>query len=213
MDRAKKDCILVEAARAFARFGFKKASIDDIAKEAGVGKGTIYLAAESKEDLYYQVVHREIREWQAECAQAIDPRVRADQLLGILLGTAIEHLERRPLLLELMHGNTQALLPAWAVRFDELRALGRTNLVEVLRLGIKQKVFRENLDVETVAGLLQDFHMSAWDAQRRHATREKKGQAAARDDLIHRARVGLDLVLHGLRDPHHAMPALPALPA
>ncbi len=43
MDAAKKDCILLQAARAFARFGFKKASIDDIAREAGVGKGTVYL--------------------------------------------------------------------------------------------------------------------------------------------------------------------------
>jgi len=48
VEQAKKDCILLEAARAFARFGFKKASIDEIAKEAGVGKGTVYLAAESK---------------------------------------------------------------------------------------------------------------------------------------------------------------------
>ena len=66
METSKKECILVEAAKAFARFGFRKASIDEIAKEAGVGKGTVYLAAESKEDLYYQVLHREIRAWQAQ---------------------------------------------------------------------------------------------------------------------------------------------------
>jgi AcrR family transcriptional regulator len=45
MELAKKECILVEAARAFARFGFKKTSVDEIAKAAGVAKGTIYLAA------------------------------------------------------------------------------------------------------------------------------------------------------------------------
>src|SRR5438552_18399730 len=100
MDRSKKECILVEAAKAFARFGFKKASIDEIAKEAGVGKGTVYLAAESKEDLFYQVLHRELREWSADCARAIDPRVRADRLLGKLLETAIAYLERRPLVSE-----------------------------------------------------------------------------------------------------------------
>ena len=94
---SKKECILVEAAKAFARFGFRKASIDEIAKEAGVGKGTVYLAAESKEDLYYQVLHREIRAWQSECARAIDPRVPADQLLGQLLAISLQRLASRPL--------------------------------------------------------------------------------------------------------------------
>src|SRR5438552_18333164 len=105
MDRSKKECILVEAAKAFARFGFRKASIDEIAKEAGVGKGTVYLAAESKEDLYYQVLHREIRAWQAECARPIDPRVPADQLLGHLLALSIQRLTTRPLVTELLQGD------------------------------------------------------------------------------------------------------------
>ncbi|MGZ5968756.1 MAG: TetR/AcrR family transcriptional regulator, partial [Polyangiales bacterium] len=63
MERAKKECILTEAGKAFTRFGFKKTSVDEIAKKAGVAKGTVYLAAESKEDLFYQVLHRELRAW------------------------------------------------------------------------------------------------------------------------------------------------------
>src|SRR5207253_6325715 len=61
MELAKKECILVEAARAFARWGFKKTSVDEIAKAAGVAKGTIYLAAESREDRFYQAVDRAVR--------------------------------------------------------------------------------------------------------------------------------------------------------
>ena len=36
MEAAKRECILIEAAKAFARFGFQKASVDDIAKAAKV---------------------------------------------------------------------------------------------------------------------------------------------------------------------------------
>ena len=82
MDRAKRECIVVAACKAFARFGFKKASVDEIAKRAGVAKGTVYLAAESKEDLFYQVLHRELRAWIAECSSMIDPRKPADQLIS-----------------------------------------------------------------------------------------------------------------------------------
>ena len=198
MDRTKKECILVEAAKAFARFGFKKASIDEIAKEAGVGKGTVYLAAESKEDLFYQVLHRELREWSAEVARSIDPRVRADRLLQRLLETAITYLEQRPLVCELFYGEVAKSMPAWADRFEDLRSLGRANVVEVLRLGVRQGVFRKDLDVETVGGLLQDFHLSAYFAERRKSTP---------DEIARRAAVGLDLVLNGLRDHHRALPA------
>lgn len=193
MDAAKKDCILLQAARAFSRFGFKKASIDDIAREAGVGKGTVYLAAESKEDLFYQVLHREVRAWQSECARTIDPRVPADALLGTLLTTAMQHVERHPLVLDLLLGETLRALPDWAERLDGLREVGRANVVEVLRIGVRQGLFRADLEVDTVASLLQDFQLAAY--------RGRIGTAARAREVEARVRVGLDLVLHGLCAP------------
>jgi AcrR family transcriptional regulator len=190
MERAKKDCILSEAAKAFARFGFRKASVDEIAKKAGVAKGTVYLAAESKEDLFYQVMNREVRAWVAECAGAIDHRVSADKLLAELTVVGMEYLESRPLVRELLFGDSRNELPGWAERLDELRSLGRANLVEVLRLGVKQKLFRDDLDVDVVASLLQDLHVSAY-------LFHQKGTDVRRE-LGHRAKVGLDLVLRGL---------------
>ena len=131
MDRAKKDSILLEAAKCFARFGFKKTSIDDIAKQAGVAKGTVYLAAESKEDLYYQVLNREVRAWIASSARVIDRRP-ADMILAELLMVATSHLEESPLLIDLLIHGAQELLPTWRPQLEELRELGRTNLVELL---------------------------------------------------------------------------------
>lgn len=195
VDAAKKDCILLEAARAFARFGFKKASIDDIAQSAGVGKGTVYLAADSKEDLFYQVLHREMRAWQAECAKLIDPRAPAEELLTKLLGTSVEYLDKHPLVLDLLLGETHRTLPTWTERFAELREIGRANLVEVLRIGVRQRAFRQDLEIDTAASLLQDLHFAAYRAP---------GARTPHKDLEHRARVGLDLVLNGLRTRHEA---------
>jgi AcrR family transcriptional regulator len=84
MDQEKKECILTAAISAFTRFGFKKASVDEIARDAGVAKGTVYLAAENKEDLFFQALHREVREWVAEDSRLIDPRTPADELLAML---------------------------------------------------------------------------------------------------------------------------------
>ncbi|NOK16704.1 TetR/AcrR family transcriptional regulator [Corallococcus carmarthensis] len=52
MSQDPRTAILTAAGEVFARFGFKKASVEDIARRAGVGKGSIYLHFESKEALF-----------------------------------------------------------------------------------------------------------------------------------------------------------------
>lgn len=187
---SKRECILVEAAKMFARFGFKKTSIDDIAKEAGVGKGTVYLAAESKEELFYQVLHREVRTWQAACAKVIDPRVPADQLLLRLYTEAQGHMQDNELLRDLFRGEMVRMLPKWADRFEQLREVGLSNVIEVLRIGIRQQLFRDDLDVESLAVLLQDLQLTNW------ILRGGRTDPALQ---ARRAAAGLDLILRGLR--------------
>lgn len=47
--------ILAAATAVFSRYGFRRAAIDDVAREAGVAKGTVYLYYESKEALFRAV--------------------------------------------------------------------------------------------------------------------------------------------------------------
>lgn len=58
MSSDHRETILTAAIETFARFGFRKASIDDIARRAAIGKGTVYLHFESKEELFGAVVRR-----------------------------------------------------------------------------------------------------------------------------------------------------------
>jgi len=50
--------ILDAAEGLFARYGFKKTSVDDVAGAARIGKGSVYLHFDSKEDLFAEVVRR-----------------------------------------------------------------------------------------------------------------------------------------------------------
>lgn len=58
-DPAKRDQILDGAKRSFLRRGFDAACIDDIAREASVSKGTIYVYFENKEALFVATFARE----------------------------------------------------------------------------------------------------------------------------------------------------------
>jgi AcrR family transcriptional regulator len=52
------DAILDAAERLLARFGYKKTTIDDLAREAGIGKGTVYLHFPSKEEVALCTIDR-----------------------------------------------------------------------------------------------------------------------------------------------------------
>ncbi|PZU89195.1 MAG: TetR family transcriptional regulator [Shinella sp.] len=58
-DPVKRGQILDGAKRVFMKMGFDAASMNDVTREAGVSKGTIYVYFESKEDLFAALIERE----------------------------------------------------------------------------------------------------------------------------------------------------------
>ena len=64
MDRRQE--ILEAAAKSFSLFGYKATTMDQVAKIANVGKGTIYTFFENKEVLFNAIVVKMIHEMRAE---------------------------------------------------------------------------------------------------------------------------------------------------
>ena len=76
----RQERLLDAAARLLARWGYRKTTIDDVAREAGVGKGTIYLHWKDKHDLFRAAIRRE----QRRCSADIQQRIAADPEGGLL---------------------------------------------------------------------------------------------------------------------------------
>ncbi|MFZ2491087.1 MAG: helix-turn-helix domain-containing protein, partial [Thermoanaerobaculia bacterium] len=57
-DQTVRDRILDATERLLGRFGYRKMTVDDIAAEAGIGKGTVYLSFPSKEEVVLSTVDR-----------------------------------------------------------------------------------------------------------------------------------------------------------
>ena len=55
---AREDLILDAADRLLARYGYRKMTIDELAREAGIGKGTVYLHFRSKEEVVLSHIGR-----------------------------------------------------------------------------------------------------------------------------------------------------------
>lgn len=191
MENAKKEAIIAAAAAIFREQGFKGTSIDEVAERAGVAKGTVYLACESKADLFYQAVHRDLQAWGAQIARFVDPRKPASEILRVMAETGVVYLAEHPLVRDLFSGAHAGTLPDWTDRFEQLRAMGRATLAEVLRMGVRSGELRKDLDVEEAASVLQDLTHSGYVLY---------GDAWAKDPGSAKRRIAAvtDLALRGL---------------
>ena len=88
----KREAILRAATRVFARHGYFNAQVADVAREAGVAAGTVYLYFRSKDDLLVSIFERTMKEARAAAVAALadvaDPVERLRRLARL-------HLERR----------------------------------------------------------------------------------------------------------------------
>lgn len=189
----RRERIVLSAIRAFGQLGYKRVSVDEIARKAGVAKGTVYLACKNKEDLYYQAVLREVREFLAEVGRNFDPRMPADELLEKCTRDGLRVLRERPLVRQLLAWHLDEL-PEWRARFMELRDMTQSAIAEILRIGVRQGIFRADLDVDETAALLRDMQAAGYIFYVVH------GEEAAEEDLyLNRTLAGLQLVIEGLR--------------
>ncbi len=77
----KEKHILESARKFFFRYGFKKTSLDEVAEDAGIAKGTIYNYFKNKEDLFVRNVKSNMQcVWQ-DLEQEMCQCTRADEKL------------------------------------------------------------------------------------------------------------------------------------
>jgi AcrR family transcriptional regulator len=89
--------ILDAAAALILRWGYHKTTLDDIARQAGVAKGTMYLHWKTREELFGALMKRERVELAEEMRQRITEDPAGSTLRGILKHAALA-LMKRPLM-------------------------------------------------------------------------------------------------------------------
>lgn len=151
--------VLGSAARSFARHGYRKTTIDDIAAGAGVAKGTIYLYCYDKQDLFTQSVAHEWRDWLEEVASRVERLHTAAERLMEMAIFHLEFLDQRPLVRDLYCGVLDAQVPPAMLRFGQLRDEGMRQVAAVLEFGIRRGEFAADLDAEATARVLLDMQL------------------------------------------------------
>jgi len=80
-----RDAILDATDRLLARYGYKKMTIDDLAQEVGIGKGSVYLHFKSKEEIALSQIDRIIERLKRTLVQIANGRSREELRLREML--------------------------------------------------------------------------------------------------------------------------------
>lgn len=141
---AKRKAILDAAMAVFARRGMARTTISDIAREAGIGKGTVYEYFTSKEQVFGEAFlhfqHLVDGEIARRTAFLDDPREKLRQMVAASVAVTVEHADF-----------VEITFDAWAEsirrrdHFPHLETMYRTYrryLAAILDDGIRRGVFR-----------------------------------------------------------------------
>ena len=124
---ARRAEILDAALRVFGQYGFRRTSMDDIAREAQIGKGTIYLSFASKDEVFQALSQRLAQQMLAGAGVASrQPGTTADKLAAMhtaWFGTYADTIRRSPHaadLLDAKHHLSADLAADAATRYKRL---------------------------------------------------------------------------------------------
>ncbi len=155
VDKAHRQRIILQgAAPVFARRGYHAATIDEIAADAGVAKGSVYLAFNSKEDLFFALFEDFARGAMSGLDAAAGSTDAIQALETAILGAA-EEIDRNeamiPLTLEFWSVcGVEATRERFGRQFREMFEAYHAPLVELLRAGESRGEIKAGLPLDAI---------------------------------------------------------------
>lgn len=150
------------AARLFREHGYDATSMQDIADEMGILKGSVYHYVRTKEDLLWMVVERPLR----DLVRDVEKILTDESIpLGDRMMKAMEQHARSfevdyPYMFVIVAETGDALAPARRRAFRELQARYTTIWEHALEAGVKDRTLRADLDVRIACQAI--FGMLNW---------------------------------------------------
>jgi AcrR family transcriptional regulator len=159
----RRELILDAAAGCFNRFGYRRTVVDDIAREVGIAKGSIYLHFKTKEEIFLALVERERAQVHARIADLMALEISCTERLRRLVIDFNTILDTQPVLSRFMTAPASLELPPELIH-RECRDKGffDEHIPRILERGIAGGEFRADLDVLAVYPIIISlFHINA----------------------------------------------------
>ncbi len=154
-----KEQIMAAAISLFARYGYKKTTIDDIARELHIAKANIYRHFANKEDLYHQAVSSVLDAWRAYVQEKISAVSDSAERFRHMSEIAIRYPKSNPDFCNILLNDPDIF--SLSTRRDNYRSINKSAqdlLRGVLEEGVSKGVFRD-VNIEYTTELLFSIYM------------------------------------------------------
>jgi len=186
----KRELILRAAITQFARRGFFQAQVADVAREAGVAAGTVYLYFENKDDLLISIFEQTMRDAIDEARRALegvaDPVERLRRLARVHLGRLGQDRDLAVVFQVELRQSTKFMERFSSTLLqDYLQAIGEA-IAEAQTAGLFRREVSPSLAAKMLYGALDEMATNWILSRRRYRL------AAQADEVV-------DLFVHGMK--------------
>jgi AcrR family transcriptional regulator len=132
----------------FAKFGYKKTTVEDIASKLGTTKGNIYFYVKNKEDLYHKTISHGLLKWKDFVKTGIEHETNHEKKFILLAELAVEYLNNNEDLKSIIRNDPEIYTVKSAEdRFYDVNMEALSLLKNVLSDGVFAGVFTiSNID-------------------------------------------------------------------
>ncbi|MEC3916010.1 TetR/AcrR family transcriptional regulator [Nocardia sp. CDC160] len=139
--------ILDAALAQFQKFGFKKTTIEDVAKQAGVDRVTVYRRLGSRDDLVQAVVSREVANLLAELAGMPERHTDLADLIADIFVTVITGWRAHPLVERQLALEPERIVTKLTVDGETVFAMTVAATVQIFEQAARKGIFEAPKDL------------------------------------------------------------------
>lgn len=170
----RKQLILEAATTCFSLFGYKATTMEQVAKMANVGKGTIYTFYAHKEQLFKEIVLQMIREMKDEAEQVIQVELSFIENLHRVLYRILIFRKEHQLSIKLFQEEKQMGTSAVQEMINEIETEIVVYITEKIQIAIEKQEIRLCNPEMTAFLLLKMYVALIFDWERTHPPIEKE---------------------------------------
>lgn len=170
----RKKWILEAASKSFALFGYKATTMDQVAKIANVGKGTIYTFFATKEELFDAIMTDVIQEMKGLAESSIRPELSFFDNVEKVLNQFLDFRRNHELLIKLSHEINEMGTPMAQEGMRKLESAVLTFLEKKIQEAVERKELRA-CDPHITAFVMLKLYVSfVYDWDRNHEPLSKE---------------------------------------
>lgn len=148
-DQELANKIFDKAGELFRTIGVRNTTMEDLARELGISKKTFYKVIDSKADLVFLCVRRDLQQKEQEIehiTKNTDNAIEALLLIGAMIYKSLQLFHPATI-----HDLTKFYPEAWKLIEDHMEFFAKDVIRNNLKKGMKQGLYRKDISVELAA--------------------------------------------------------------